>query len=216
MSDTFPHYNETDLDKNQDELENRLLKASLAGMRAGDGALLVIDFVIMGATQRTLTNLAAFIHLVKQKYYSPASALCRLQLDTLMRLHAFSLVKDPHKLAQWIFDGKHLKHYQLDGKQKLYDAYLVKSLESELPSISKVYESLSSFIHFSDRHFFTAARSTDPETRQVNFKISRVEEADPAKIDELCYAFFDITARIHGRISGYPKFKEHAVQGIKH
>lgn len=113
------------------------------------------DLYVLSAIHRSIKLNEAFLLLVENDNYDSAVPLLRLLLDSSLRIHALSMVKDPEMTAREVLGGKSLNKIRFNGKITLKDSELLKDIESHIPGIDKCYKSLSSFIHLSDTHFLT-------------------------------------------------------------
>ena len=77
--------------------------------------------------------------------------LLRTQLDSMMRLYAFSLVANPHDMAVKVLGGTHIRKIKDRSGNQLTDAYLVSKLSKDIEWLPRVYERTSGFVHLSDR-----------------------------------------------------------------
>ena len=122
------------------------------------GSFKFVDLFIVGAVGRSLKLSSGFRALLQRFNFNSAAPLIRLQIDTVIRLHAITLVRDPQHFAEQIILGKaqfnHLK--DRDGNQ-LTDAHLLRSMAPRFPWIKTVYDKASGFVHFSVMHFYTYA-----------------------------------------------------------
>src|SRR4051794_3184007 len=70
-----------------ERLDRELLR-NLSGMPNIGGAVSISDFILLGAVKRMLALSDGFRGHIRQKNFTCAAALLRLQLDTALRLHA--------------------------------------------------------------------------------------------------------------------------------
>lgn len=107
---------------------------------------------VLAACRRLLAHTRAFKHSVNDRNSLVASALLRMQLDTVARLYALFWVADPEAFARSVRDGVLINKLKDRHKNVMHDSYLVSKLVSTYPWMQSVYESTSGVIHFSGRH----------------------------------------------------------------
>ena len=85
-----------------EDLEVQLKSLPEAGhkaLAARDGALFLVDLIIVGAVKRSLSLGHGLIAMVKTKNMTCARAIVRMQIDTVSRLLAYTYVDDPEGMA---------------------------------------------------------------------------------------------------------------------
>jgi hypothetical protein len=181
-------------------LEAELVMKAQATMPAG-GAVNVIDFFILGATQRTLSQSTAFRTLIETRNFPSATVLLRTQIDTAMRINGLRFMGDPEADIERIlkrertFDRLMSSPEAGGGKaERLTDAFLKRKLAEEHPWIEPLYEQTSDFVHLSFRHLFTAITKTDSATQIATMAISGTDpKQDESAYYEVCDAFFQVS-----------------------
>ena len=114
------------------------------------------DLVMFGILNRNLGLLRAMPALVNERNVHALAPLLRVQLDGLLRLHAYRIVESMDDLARHVIAGNSLRKFKdRDGKE-LTDRHLVDSLKAEIPWVEAMYETLSGWIHLSESHVFSA------------------------------------------------------------
>lgn len=112
-----------------------------------------LDLYVVSSIHRIIKLDDGITTLSNCQNLEAAIPLLRMILDTCMRLLAVNIANDHQELLQAFFDGKNIsKLKSLDGKP-LTDGYLKDKLNELAPGVNKVYDELSSFIHFSEAHF---------------------------------------------------------------
>ena len=127
-----------------------------AVLRANDGSLFSLDFLVIAAINRSIANGEALCNLSRTKNYISAASILRLQLDSCLRIYASSLVSNPHEFAQEVFSGASVRDLKDKDGKRMFDAYLVKKMSNQHTWIPTVYERSSGFIHLSNKHIFTS------------------------------------------------------------
>jgi hypothetical protein len=150
----------------------------LSAMQA-DTTLYVGDFLIFGALKRTLALSAGFRGHIRDRNFTCAGALLRLQLDTALRLYAANLHKNPQEYADAVFKGARVDKLKDKHGKRLTDAYLAEKLSEKYPWVKSVYENLCDFIHFSNRHIFASMAKLDDGERTVHLQISAEDPPRP-------------------------------------
>jgi len=131
--------------------------------RSDNTVMYTPDFVIFGLMDRNIALVEAMSALIESKNIHALAPLLRVQLDGLLRLHAFQLVASMDDLAMHMMRGEELRSLKDRSGNKLYDRYLVDSLKSESPWVESMYDKLCSWVHLSDSHIFLAARDGQEE-----------------------------------------------------
>lgn len=134
------------------------LKTFSDHLASGDGApMYVTDLVMFGLMDRNIGLVEALPKLIGDENIHALAPLMRIQLDGLLRLHAFRLVKNPDELAHHVIRGEELRRFKDVQGNKLTDRHLVESLKRELPWVESMYDTLCGWVHFSEAHIFAAA-----------------------------------------------------------
>jgi len=165
------------------------------------GAINIVDFFILGATQRTLSQSTAFRTLIAARNFPSATVLLRTQIDTAMRINGLRMMANLETDVQRIFKGERTFDRLMSspaaggGKpERLTDAFLKKKLAEDHPWIEPLYEQTSDFVHLSFRHFFTAITETDAATQMATMAISGTDpKQDESVYYEVCDAFFRVS-----------------------
>lgn len=165
------------------------------------GAINIVDFFILGATQRTLSQSTAFRTLIAARNFPSATVLLRTQIDTAMRINGLRMMANLETDVQRIFKGERTFDRLMSnpaaggGKpERLTDAFLKKKLAEDHPWIEPLYEQTSDFVHLSFRHLFTAITETDPATQIATMAISGTDpKQDESVYYEVCDAFFRVS-----------------------
>lgn len=165
------------------------------------GAINIVDFFILGATQRTLSQSTAFRTLIAARNFPSATVLLRTQIDTAMRINGLRMMANLETDVQRIFKGERTFDRLMSnpaaggGKpERLTDAFLKKKLAEDHPWIEPLYEQTSDFVHLSFRHLFTAITETDAATQMATMAISGTDpKQDESVYYEVCDAFFRVS-----------------------
>ncbi|MBZ9905287.1 hypothetical protein LB557_04575 [Mesorhizobium sp. BR115XR7A] len=70
------------------------------------GAVNIVDFFILGATQRTLSQSRGFRTLIETRNFPSATILLRTQIDTAMRINGLRMMANVEADVQRIFKGE--------------------------------------------------------------------------------------------------------------
>ena len=116
------------------------------------------DLVVLGLVDRNIALVEAIPPLIETRNLHAIAPLLRIQLDGLLRLHAFRLVENSESLASHVMKGESLTRYKCPTlkKKQLTDRYLVDTLKNDLPWVEEMYTRLCGWVHFSDSHVFSA------------------------------------------------------------
>jgi len=140
-------------------------------LMADGGNLFQMDFLVIGAVKRFVSNSAAFRRMIADWNLTTARSILRLHIDTGLRFSAAWLVADPHEFASKVLGGESINRLKDLNGRRLTDAFLVERRSSEFPWLPIVYENLCGFIHFSGSHIFASVKEIESDSRTVNFKI---------------------------------------------
>jgi len=182
-----------------EKLETELIEKAHAILPKG--AVNIVDFFILGATQRTLSQSTAFRTLIKARNFPSATVLLRTQIDTAMRINGLRMMSSIDEDVQRIFKGERTFDRLMSsadaggGKPvRVTDAILKKKLAEDHPWIEPLYSQTSDFVHLSFRHLFTAITDTDAATQMATLAISGTDpKQDESVYYEVCDAFFRVS-----------------------
>jgi hypothetical protein len=183
------------IERADDQMRQHFVRAMKA-----EPSIYVSDFIILGAIKRTFALSDGFRGHIRDRNFTCAAALARLQLDTALRLYAGSLFNDSEAYAQAVFEGKRIDKLKDKHGKRLTDSYLAEKLSEKYPWVKKVYENLCDFIHLSNRHFFTSIAKMDDTERTFHLQISAQDtprpDSDYFEIVEGFYEMMRITSTI--------------------
>jgi len=162
--------------------DEQLRQYFLDAMKA-DPTLYIADFVIYGALKRTLALSDGFRRHIRERNFTCAGALLRLQLDTAIRLYASKLHRNPFVYADAIFRGNPVNKLKDRRGNKMTDSYLAAKMSREFPWVKSMYEELCDFIHFSNRHIFAAFTSVSPADADGRAVQIMIGSKDPPRPD---------------------------------
>lgn len=166
------------------DIRKHYLSAFSKHMRSADGTpFYTADLVMFGLMDRNIGLVEAMPELFLSKNIHALAPLLRVQLDGLLRLHAFHLVENMDELASHMIEGKELRKFKDRCGEKLSDRYLVNSLKREMPWVETMYTTLSGWVHLSESHVFAAA-SKGIEERTINIGIGGYRENLPPQLFE--------------------------------
>lgn len=111
-----------------------------------------VEIIMAVAIQRSRHLLEAYTQLIAAKNLTAASALVRMQLDSLMRVNACFLVPDPMLIWAVLKSGEPWSRVTSTDGQPLADNYLHQKLTEKLPWATEVYRQMSGYIHLSRPH----------------------------------------------------------------
>ena len=174
-------------------------------LAAYGGAFYGMDFLAVGALNRSQAHIAGFRMLLGARNLICAGALLRLQLDTAMRFHAAFLVEKPHDFALAVLDGQRVRDLKDRNGSRMTDAYLARKLGEEYEWVPRVYERTSGYVHLSSTHLMSAlsVKEDSAESRQFEVKISAEDKPLPEWIyieaaDAFCAATDILLRYVHG------------------
>lgn len=122
------------------------------GIAAHVDSLNAIDHVVLAALRRSEAVMDGFVLMVEHRNRFCAVPLVRLQVDSAMRVFAFSIVDDPTDLGLHLLEGNSLSGFKDRSGNRLTDSFLHAELTKKYPLISQVYQHTSGFVHLSAHH----------------------------------------------------------------
>ncbi len=114
------------------------------------------DLIMFGILNRNLGLLRAMPALINERNIHALAPLLRVQLDGLLRLHAYRIVDSIDDLARHVIEGNSLRKFKDREGKDLTDRRLVDTLKDELSWVEPMYETLSGWVHLSESHVFSA------------------------------------------------------------
>lgn len=148
-------------------------------LTAQDGAMYLVDLIMVGAVKRSLSLGHGLIAMVNATNMTCARAIVRMQIDTVSRLLAYTYVDDPEEVAREIIGGTPLRKFKSRDGHKLRDAYLIDKMTEAHSWVREVYKRTSAEIHFSEKQFFASIISMDDETRTFQMLIGPFDAKYP-------------------------------------
>lgn len=136
------------------EVDEEVTKVAMAIMKSDGGNMYSLDLLIFAALNRSKLNIHGFMTLIELDNYFAAIPFVRMQLDSVLRLFATTLVDNRSELAQKILDGESIRKIKDRNGSKMTDAYLLEKYSAHEPWTVKVHDSGSGFIHLSNKHIF--------------------------------------------------------------
>jgi hypothetical protein len=164
-------------------------------LKAGEGEVFPLDFLVLATIQRSISLAEAISTLVETRNYFAAASLVRLQIDSCLRLRAAWLVSKPHEYASQVLAGTSTRDQKTKDGIRMTDAYLISTFDSDIPWIKEVYKTTSGFIHLSAQHVTSMAfknDSNDPSSFMLHFGAETPDLTDD-QYNELCSAFVHTT-----------------------
>lgn len=161
------------------DLRRRYLDVFSTHLQSANGKpFYASDLVVFGVLDRQIGLLEAMPSLFAEKNIHALAPLLRIQLDGLLRLHAFRIVESMHDLSSHIIKGKQLRNFKDREGALLQDRHLVSTLSKELPWIDEMYSTLSGWVHLSSTHIFTAVTEGE-EDRTIKVGVGGFRENLP-------------------------------------
>lgn len=201
----MPHIlHSSEIDVVSSNATKRYLEIFSTHLRSAEGkSFYTADLVLFGLLNRNICLLKAMPPLFKDRNIHALAPLLRVQLDGLLRLHAFRLVESMDDLAAHVISGKSLRKFKDRDGQQLHDSNLVSSIKTELPWVESMYNTLSGWVHLSESHVFSAATAGSRE-RSIVIGVGSFESELPDSLfDEACDAVDAVHAATATLISGY-------------
>lgn len=166
--------------KNLEEIYSRIkeqkktfILLAKENVKSNNGNFCVTDLFLNALINRSMSNIEAFILLMKNNNYLAACCILRIEIDSLIRLGAIARSSQGDKLCEQLLTGKSIRNMKDDQGEKMYDGYLVKRLAEDLEInwIEEVYKRTSGFIHLSQTHLLAPFSSftNDPIRKEGAF-----------------------------------------------
>jgi hypothetical protein len=209
-----------------DELERRISHiegltvlhlSSLAEMLKADGGkMFPLDMLAAAAVKRSMSLCAGFSALVRDKNYTCAASLLRLQLDSCLRFFAAFIVEKPHDFALAVFQGNPIRKMKDRDGNFMTDRYLVDMLGKKYEWMPRVYDATSGFIHLSERHIFTVFQAKEGKGN-VALSVGAKDDDIPVKLwVELTDGFLASTDALFEYLKGWTFTKQNPGAVEKH
>jgi hypothetical protein len=159
--------------------------------KADGGTLYHFDIYVCSVLHRALNLTLGFCDLLENRNIMCAGPLLRLQIDNCLRLYAGFIVRDPHKFAMEVLEGKKISSLKDENGKLMKDYYLVDQLSLDAPWVKSVYKETSGYIHFSDKHIFNSVRALNEENREIEMKITKFDQNITDKLYNEAIDVFD-------------------------
>ncbi len=187
-----------------EKIRKRYLEVFSSHFGSADGTpMYTADLVMFGVMDRQIGLVESMPAIFESKNIHALAPLLRVQLDSLLRLHAFRIVESSDDLAHHIIKGLSLRKYKDRNGKELFDRHLVNTLKSELPWVESVYNTLSGWVHFSESHIFSAVSEGEGE-REIKVGVGSFREELPeGLLTEAEEALVEIHANTANLIEGY-------------
>lgn len=143
---------------------------------------------LYGIGRRALAQSRAFRQVVLDRNSLVAASIVRLQLDTLLRLHALFWVENPEEFAEQVAKGMYVNKLKAADAERMSDLYLRDKLAARNAWVPSVYRETSGFIYFSHRHIEAAVEVVDDATCRAEVRIGL---CDVDKPDGYCREMLD-------------------------
>ena len=168
------------------------LFAVMQGVLAADNkAIFPLDLITLLVAKRSVSTISAFCSLIEQHNMVCVRTLLRTQLDSVMRLYAFSMVDNPHNMAVEVIGGKHIRKIRDRSGNLLTDAYLVRILSNDIEWLPRVYEHTSGFIHLSDQLVGMTMKAE--QSGKMNIEVSDTDDMPEVSWEEVIRCFLEAT-----------------------
>jgi hypothetical protein len=178
-------------------------------LSADEGRWFGVDLVILAVMQRSLSLMDGFVLMVEHRNPLCAAPLIRLQIDSIMRLYACSLVDEPDSIALKLLDGTPLYKIKSRDGRPLRDVYLHEKLSGIYPWVSRVYQTTSEFIHLSRPHMLAPVTAVNEDERALEMCVGNLGPQWPERqILEAIDAFAEATRSLLHLCSSWLAGKE--------
>lgn len=194
----------------------QFISCLIRSKQAADGAIFHSDFIVEAVAQRGLDLSEAFLMLVVERQYLPATSLIRQQLDSLIRVYYLSSLKkkeEIEKIVSAIIRGDPLDKLKDEASgQKLKDKYLLEVAGETYPRIKEVYTEVSGFIHFSRYHVKATISRMEENGKYEQFFGIGTPHLPLEDITKLLMLYCDITDKLLMLLEGWIVWKDSTVR----
>ncbi|ENM3843933.1 hypothetical protein EFU12_003383, partial [Vibrio cholerae] len=195
--------------KRLEETDKEHVKYAKSIMEADSSKMYPLDFLFLAAINRSKCNLHAVINLIRERNYISAAPFLRMQVDSILRLAASTLVDDPHDFAMKVLSGKSVSKIKSKDNQNLQDWYLLKMFNPKFPWMEMVYKNCSGFIHLSEKHIYGIISQSD-ENGRIGVSISHEQTFIPEQnYLEAVAAFYESVDSLFNLCRGWIITKEY-------
>lgn len=178
-------------------------------LTAQNGAMYLVDLIMVGAVKRSLSLGHGLIVMVNATNMTCARAIVRMQIDTVSRLLAYTYVDDPEEVARKIIGGTPLSKFKSRDGHRLRDAYLIDKMTESHSWVREVYERTSGEVHFSEKQLFASILSMNDETRTFQIRIGHLDTKYPEwSWSEIVSCFQRLNEVLLEVIEGYAAHKD--------
>lgn len=171
---------------------NELIKSAYeTGKNVIGETLFKEDLFFVATLNRFVTLTDGFKMLIINRNLTCCGALLRLLLDNCMRLYGLSIAANMNEAIDTIITGERFDKLKDKNGKQMRDGYLKEQMANYDAKFKTVYDSSSSYIHFSEKGFFQSVRAK--EGNQISLQISTTlnEEFNPLLIEGVeAYIYF--------------------------
>ncbi len=187
-----------------EKIRKRYLEVFSNHLKSADETpMYVADLAMFGVLDRQIGLIESMPNIFESKNIHALAPLLRVQLDGLLRLHAFRIVDNMDELAHHILKGKSLRKFKDRNGKELFDSHLVNTLKTELPWVESMYKTLSGWVHFSESHIFSAVSDSEKEN-EIKVGVGSFREQIPESLfQEAREALIEIHANTANLIEAY-------------
>ena len=160
--------------------EDKLASTYAMMFKAENSNLYVVDILFASAFTRFAKVSMGIRALIEQRNLICAAPLVRLQLDTVLRLFAASLVDDKNSFFERILRAQPIRRIKDRDGNYMTDSYLLDRLvhKTGLDELRGLYEKTSGFVHFSEIHLSDIMRRVDDDGG-LSFRVGSRDEFFP-------------------------------------
>ncbi len=145
-------------------------------MQADEERVFAVDQIALAVIQRSTTLIDGFSVMIQRGNLLCVGALLRLQLDSVLRFFATSLVDDPSLILRSLLEDRPLSKIKTPTGKRLTDTYLSSQLSKLSKSyswVANVYTKTSGFIHLSQSHFIATVSGINRQQNEIEFTIGK-------------------------------------------
>ncbi len=188
--------------------EKQYLELCQKIMKADEGRMFLMDFYCVGIIHRSVVLMSGFCKLIEDDNLLSASPLVRLYLDNILQLHAVFIAKNHDNFITKKLEGKQTNNLKDKNNYSMTDGHLVREVTKnpDFKWISNVYKESSKYIHFTDKHLFSAI-DTNKKSGEFNMEIGSKKVFPDKFKEELLGVMVKITEGIFSYLGKWLKTK---------
>lgn len=176
-------------------------------------SLLKEDLFFCASVNRCMHLIDGFIIMLNERNLTCAGALLWLQLDNCMRTYAAFIAENKEDVIGCVLDGNRIDKLKSKDGHFLRDAYLKEQLNKVDSRFADVYNSMSGYIHFSDKAFYETVINSDKDILEMEIGLSLPPKCNSVMV-EVGYMFIHFVELHYKMLSAVVASKQRFEQGL--